>query len=170
MKQTKAWADKWLVKLKDDLRAQKADIPVIVSSALPKEMKSPIQQIEGVWVCTYDLSVTLATLLRKDLLDIGYQKAISMHKTEKSDLLYDFITSREFAQQVEVLVEVHQEMQEQVIRERVAFEKSWKAREEQLRRFITSAAKIYGGVQGIAGASMPQVKGLEFPDLLEDGK
>lgn len=169
LKRTKTWTDKWLVKLKDDLRAEKANIPVIVTSALPKEMKSLMELFDGVWVCTYELAIPLAFLLRKNLLDVSYQKAISVRKTEKADLLYDFITGHEFAQQVEALVEVYKEMQDQVLRERVAFEKSWKAREEQLKRFINSAANIYGGVQGLVGSAMPQIKGMELQEL-EDGK
>lgn len=169
VKRTKAWSDKWLVKLKDDLRAKKADIPVIVTTTLPKEMKSPIGLFERVWVCTYDLAIPLAILLRKDLLDIGYQKAISMQKGEKADLLYEYVTGHEFIQQVEALVEVYRELQDQIIKERISFEKSWKAREGQIRRLVISTANIYGGVQGLIGSAMPQVRGLELQGI-GDGK
>jgi len=48
-KRTKNWSDGWLVKLRDDHRAAKADIAMIVSSALPKGVES-FDLIDGVWV------------------------------------------------------------------------------------------------------------------------
>ena len=36
-KRTRAWSDTWIPKLKDDMRAAKADVAVIVSEVLPKE-------------------------------------------------------------------------------------------------------------------------------------
>ena len=55
-------------------------------------------------------------------------------------------------------------MQTQIQRERAAFEKLWKEREAQAERILISTAGIYGSIQGVAGQSLPSVKGL---DLLE---
>jgi hypothetical protein len=164
-KRTKAWTDEWLTKLKDDLRAEKANIPVIVSTSLPKELKSLMGLIDGVWVTTYELFIPMATLLRKNLLDIGFQKAVSAHRGDKADLLYEYITGHEFRQQVEALAEVYHEMQEEISKERVAFEKIWKTREGQVKRLSLATANVYGSMQGLVGSSMPQVKGLDLPQL-----
>lgn len=164
-KQTKTWVDEWLTKLKDDLRSEQSDVPVIVSTALPKEAASGFGVKDGVWVVSYSLVIPLAFVLRKNLLDVGYQKAISTNQGRKADLLYDFITSVEFRQQVEALVEVYLEMQSQLDKERLAFERIWKNRESQIKRLISSTVNIYGRAQGLVGSSMPQIKGL---DLLED--
>lgn len=48
-KRTKSWSDSWIQKLKDDQRAAKADIAVLVSEALPKGLNQ-FRQIKGVWV------------------------------------------------------------------------------------------------------------------------
>lgn len=164
-KRTKTWTDEWLLKLKDDLRAEKSDIPVIVSVALPKEAENGFGVKEGVWVVNPNLIIPLAVMLRKNLLDVGYQKAISTNQGRKADLLYEFITGTEFRQQVEALVEVFQEMQDQLNKEKVAFEKTWKSREGQIKRLISSTVNIYGGAQGLAGSSMPQIKGLELLEI-----
>jgi hypothetical protein len=37
-KRTKNWSDGWLVKLREDQRAAKAELAVIVSQSLPKEV------------------------------------------------------------------------------------------------------------------------------------
>ena len=161
-KRTKAWTDEWLTKLKDDLRAEKSDIPVIVSTTLPKEAESGFGVKDGVWIVNYNLIIPLAVILRKSLLDVGYQKAISTNQGRKADLLYEFITGTEFRQQVEALVEVFSEMQDQLNKEKVAFEKIWKNREGQIKRLVSSTVNIYGGAQGLVGSSMPQIKGLEL--------
>ncbi len=166
-KRTKAWSDEWIAKLKDDVRATGANIPVIVSSVLPKEAVNGIGFINGVWICTFQLALSIAMLLRKDLLDIAHQKASVAHKEGKADLLYEYVTGHEFQQHVEALAEVYQNMSLQIVREKAAFEKIWKAREAQIQRLFTSTAHIYGTVEGVVGSSLPPVKGL---DLLEEPK
>ncbi len=168
-KRTKVWSDEWIGKLKNDLRAEKANIPVIITLAMPKDIKEGFGLKDGVWVTTLQLILPLALLLRKNLLDVMYQKVVAANKGEKSDQLYAYITSHEFTQQVEALVEVYKEMQEQVTRERIVFEKNWKQREAQVRRLFISTAGVYGSMQGIIGSSMPQVKGFELMEL-EEGK
>lgn len=169
-KRTKAWTDEWLGKLKDDLRSEKADLAVIISTSLPKEAEKGLGIKENVWVVSYDLFIPLAIALRKNLLDVSYQKAISLNRGRKADLLYEFITGNEFRQQVEALVEVYQEMKEQLDKERVAFERIWKTRDSQIKRLITSTINIYYGASGLVGSSMPQIKGLELLSLETENK
>lgn len=164
-KRTKAWSDGWITKLKEDLRAEKANIPIIVSIICPIEAESGMGIKDGVWVVKYPLAVALATLIRKDLLDVGYEKAISVKRGEKADLLYEYVTGHEFRQQVESLAEVYNDMQLQLRKEKVAFESIWKKREIQINKLMLSTANIYGSMQGLVGSSMPQVKGLDTLEL-----
>ncbi len=170
LKRTKAWSSSWLSKLKTDLRSEKANIPVIITQTLPDEIKNGLGVIDGVWIVNFELILPLAILLRKNLLDIAYQKAVSLHKGDKAEMLYEYITGHEFRQQVEALVEVYQEMNIQIQKERISFEKSWKAREMQIRKLITSTANVYGSMQGLVGSSMPQVKGLDLFELTSGEK
>lgn len=165
-KRTKVWTDEWASKLKEDLRSEKADIPVIVTTALPKGMSSGLGQYDGVWVVKYELALILAELLRKNILDVARQKAASLQKADKASLIYDYVMGHEFRQQIESLAETYNEMHIQIQKERAAFEKIWKAREAQTKRLMLSTANIYGSMQGLVGASMPQIKGI---DLLEEG-
>src|SRR3989344_3544365 len=68
-KRTKAWSDKWIADLKQNYRNDKADIPAIISEALPDEIKNGIGNKDGVWVALPKLLLPLAMLLRKPLLD-----------------------------------------------------------------------------------------------------
>jgi hypothetical protein len=163
-KRTKAWSDGWINKLKEDMRNDKAHIPAIVSEVLPDEIITGLGLKDGVWVTSPRLVVPLAMLLRKTLLDAARQKMIAQNQQTKAEELYGYVTSHEFAQQVEAMVEMYKEMAEQITRERTAFEKNWKQREAQVNRLLTGVAGIYGSMQGIAGPALPTIKNLELTD------
>lgn len=163
-KRTKAWSDGWVDKLKEDLRNDKANIPAIISETLPEELKSGIGLRDGVWVARHALTIPLAMLLRKALLDSARQKMIAQNQQSKAEELYGYITSHEFANQVEAMVSTYKDMQEQITRERTSFEKSWKQREAQVTRLLSGVAGIYGSMQGIAGPSLPTINQLELTD------
>jgi hypothetical protein len=165
-KRAKAWSDSWITKLKSDLRAEGANIPVIITNIMPKDIPGGMGQRDGVIVVGFNLYLPLAYLLRKNLLDVGFQIAKTIHSGEKKDYLFEFITSHEFLQQVEAMVEVYREMKSQVRKEREAYERIWKMRESQADRLMSSTINIVGGIQGKIGQAALQVKGL---DLLESG-
>ncbi|OGD81384.1 hypothetical protein A2572_01115 [Candidatus Collierbacteria bacterium RIFOXYD1_FULL_40_9] len=163
-KRTKAWVDDWATKLKDDLRSSKANIPVIITTVLPKSIKSGFGFFDGVWVAEPKLFLPLAEILRKNLIDVAREKHNSQDKGTKAEMVYGYLTSDVFIQQVQNILEVHQNMFTQIQKERVAFEKIWKEREAQAQRIISSTASIYGSVQGLAGQSLPNLPLLTLPE------
>ncbi len=169
-KRTKAWSDDWLVKLKDDLRSTKANIPVIVSSILPEQAASGIGLVDGVWVTNYTLYPVIAEMLRQKLIEVAREKYVSQNKSSKAEVLYNYIVSHEFSQQVEAIVEVYQDMQSQIAKERAAFEKLWKTREAQVNRLVGSTANIIGSLRGHVGSTLPTIKGMDLPGLEEGGE
>jgi hypothetical protein len=136
-KRAKAWKDDWVEKLKKDLLAEKANIPVIVSAVLLKEADNDIWYKDGVWISNFKLVIPLAQLLRKNLLDVGYQKAVTEHSGERVDHLYKYITSREFRQQVEAMVEVYVNMKGRITKERVTYEKIGSQEKSKLTSYLT---------------------------------
>src|SRR3989344_4653435 len=168
-KRTKAWSAEWVTKLKDDLRSEKANVAVIVSTVLPEEAATGIGLVDGVWVVSYALYLVLAELLRQKLIDVAREKYVSQNKSSKAEVLYNYIVSHEFGQQVEAIVEVYQDMQSQIARERAAFEKLWKTRQAQVNRLVGSTANIIGSLRGSVGSTLPSIKGLDLPGLEEGG-
>lgn len=166
-KRTKAWDKDWIRILKDNLRAEKANIPIIVSSILPDEAKDGMGFKDGVWICGYQLILPLADLIRQRLIEIAREKYISQNKGGKAEAVYEYVTSHEFIQQVEAIAEVYQDMLSQVLRERAAFEKIWKTREAQVEKLFKSTAGILGSLRGQIGSTLPQIKGLDLPELTE---
>ena len=169
-KRTKNWTEGWVQKLKDDLRATKANIPVIISEVLPLPNTTGIVLHNGIYVAKPQFAIILASLLRKNLIDVGREKAIAKHRDTSADALYSFVTSHEFVQQIEAMVEVYQSQLAQINKERVAYEKFWSEREKQSQKLLISTANIIGSMQGqIGSGSMPKIKGLEI-DLLGSGE
>jgi hypothetical protein len=169
IKRTKNWTDGWIPKLKEDVRAERANVPIIITEVMPKQIAEDMGNLEGVWICKPQLAIVLATLLRKGLLDVGLQKALAENRGTKEEALYTFVTSHEFVQQIESMVETYREMTGQVSRERVAYEKFWAQREKQAQRLLLGTANIIGSMQGHIGqASMLKIKGLELLGSGED--
>lgn len=168
IKRTKNWVDGWIPKLKEDLRNEKANIAIIITEVMPKAIDEDIGQLNGTWICKPQMAVVLASLLRKSLLDAGLQKALAENRGSKAEALYNFVTSHEFVQQVEAMVETYQEMTSQITKERTYYAKFWAEREAQAQRLLLGTANIVGSMQGHVGqASMPRIKGL---DLLESAE
>lgn len=164
-KRTKNWTDGWVPKLKEDQRRSGADMAAIVSQVMPKETTEEMVNVDGVWVTKRPLLVPLSGLLREILINVAYQKTAQMHQGRKADLVYDYVTSTQFRQQVTAVIEAYHGMHEQIGRERAAYDKMWKAREAQLSRIITATANIYGSMQGRAGNNaLPEVEGLSLPE------
>jgi len=167
-KRTKQWSDGWISKLKHDVLSDKANIPAIISEIIPEEVKSGIGLLDGVWIAVPKLAIPLATLLRKSLLDVAKQKKIQENQQTKAEDLYGYVTSHDFQHQVESMIEIYQDMQREIQKERVAFERSWKQREQQVHRLLSGVAGIYGSMQGIAGQSLQTIKQLEFSGSEEE--
>lgn len=163
-KRTKNWSDGWLVKLREDQRTAKADISVIVSQALPKEVES-FDVIDGVWVTSPRAALPVATILRHTLLQVSLARQVTEGQQTKTELIYQYLTGPRFRQRVEAIVEAFSTMQEDLDKERKVIMKQWAKREEQIERVMGATVGMYGDLQGIAGKSLQEIEGLELVAL-----
>ena len=134
-KRTKNFANDWIEKLKSDMRSQGADMAVIVTQALPKDM-SRFGEKEGVWICSFAEVKAIVDMLRDAVIKISSASKSQENKGDKMHLLYDYLTSREFAEQWQAIREGFMSMKLSIQRERDAMEKLWKAREKQLEKVL----------------------------------
>jgi len=160
-KHTKAWSDGWISKLKDDQREVKAEIAVIVTESLPKGINS-FTQLGGVWITNFMLAGSLAEILRTGLIQLSQAKLSAIGKNEKMEVLYNYLSGPEFRQKVEVIVGTFKSMKEDLDKEKRSITKIWAQREKQIERVIMNTAGMYGDMQGIIGASLPEIKMLEL--------
>lgn len=165
-KRAQNWDKTWIPKLKENARSSNADIPVIISTVLPRDMQEDFGIKEDVWICSVNLVVPLAIALRKCLLDVGYQKAIAVNRGSKAEMLYSLVTSNGFIQEFRTIIEVYKELHAQIQKEREAYEKLWKQREGQTKRLYSAVINIVGDIQEKIGESSLHIPEL---DLLGDG-
>jgi hypothetical protein len=161
-KRTKNWSQTWITKLKDDARAQGAELAILVSQVLPEGVTHPTH-LEGVWVCNFSTAQWIANTLRHGMLRAAAVLRAESGKGEKMEALYQFVTSPQFRLQVEGVLEAFVEMKRDVDNERRAMERLWKKREAQLTRVLNGISGQYGSLQGIVGsAALPEIKALEL--------
>lgn len=160
-KRTKAFTNEWIEKLKSDMRAQSADIAVIVTETMPKDMDN-FGMKDGVWICNYNEIKSLAFVLRDGLIKINNALVSQDNKGDKMQMLYNFLTGNEFKQQIEAIVEGFSALKEGIGKERIQMEKLWKEREKQLEKVLLNTSHFYGSVKGIAGNAIGDIKTLEL--------
>lgn len=163
-KRTKNWSDAWLVKLRGDQRAAKAEIAVIVSQILPKGVET-FELVEGVWVTHPRAALPVAMVLRQSLLELALARQTTEGQQTKTEMVYQYLTGPRFRQRVEAIVEAFSTMQEDLDKERKVIMKQWAKREEQIMRVMGATVGMYGDLQGIAGKSLQEIEGLELPSL-----
>jgi hypothetical protein len=163
-KRTRTWSDGWLPKLRQDQRSAKADIAVIVSTAMPKGVES-FDLVDGVYVVSPQCIVPVATLLRKALLELAIARQSSEGRETKAGLVYEYLIGPRFRQRVQAIVEAFTCMQDDLSAEKKALQKQWAKRETQLERLMNSTVGMYGDLQGIAGRSLEEIEGLSLLSL-----
>jgi hypothetical protein len=160
-KRTKNWSDGWLAKLREDQRSAKAEIAVIISQALPKDVET-FGFVEGVWVADPKVALPVALSLRQTLIEVATARQASEGQQTKMEMVYGYLIGARFRQRVQAIVEAFSSMKEDLDREKKAITRQWAKREEQIDRVMQATVGMYGDLQGIAGRSFQEIDGLDM--------
>ncbi len=161
-KRTKDFSDEWVEKLKADMRALGADVAVIVTKAMPKDMEDGFGEKQGIWICSFSDVKPLVHVLRELVMKVHSAAKSQENMGDKMSLLYKYLVSTEFAEQWRAIREGFMSMKISIQKERDQMEKLWKAREKQLEKVLLNAAHIRGSIEGISGMDVDL-------DLIGDG-
>ena len=165
-KNAKNWSESWIAKLKDDQRALRADIAVLVTACLPRGCNR-FTLIDGVLVTDFTCAAPLASVLRANLLQLTQARSAAANKGEKLELLYRYLSGVEFRQRLEAIVESFEQMRQDLDQERRATEKQWAKRLKQIERVTFNISGMYGDMQGLVPA-LPVIHRLELPGELAE--
>lgn len=149
-KNTKDFQKGWIEKLKKDQQQENANIAVILSIALPKEIES-FGQYDDVWITDYRSAIGLAKALRQGLIEVARQQLISAGQDSMKDIIYRYITGHEFVMHIKAVVGAYRQMQEDLESEKRAMNRIWKKREKQIVTVLDNVTGIYGSIEGIVG-------------------
>ena len=169
-KQTKAWQNAWLQKLKDDQQVVGAELAVLVTSTMPKDVREPIIREADVWIARFEAARGLAEALRSTLLEMHKLRLANAGRSEKMELLYNYICSPQFAQRVRTIVEGFDAMRKDLEAEKSAMTRIWAKREKQLQRMTTGMLNVVGDLQGIGEEAVGQLERIATLPVGDSGQ
>lgn len=149
-KRTKSFSADWIDKLKQDSIKINADIAVLVTQAMPKDMEQ-FGEKQGVYLCSFADVKSLVAVLRQAIIRVFDAKKSQENKGEKMVLLYDYLTGTEFLGQWNAMREGFQAFRNALQKERDDFEKNWKKKQKLLELIINNSLQISGSIEGISG-------------------
>ncbi|MFV8356851.1 DUF2130 domain-containing protein [Flavobacterium sp. XS1P32] len=160
-KRTKAFQPAWIEKFKNDIRAKKVNLGVLVTEVMPSGMDR-MGFKDGIWICTFEEFKGLSAVLRQSVVQVSQAVQSQENKGDKMEMLYDFLTSTEFRLQMEGITEGFTQMQTDLSSEKRAMQRIWSQREKQIDKVINNTVHMYGSIRGIAGNAVQTVKALEL--------
>jgi hypothetical protein len=161
-KNTKNWGNDWVSKLKDDQRLAKADVAVLVSDVVPKDVDS-FGFRDGVWIAKRRYVPALVLALRHTLSEVAQAKRAVASKNDSIEVLFNYMTGPEFRNRVEAIASSFIEMRDDLEKEKRTISRHWAKRAKQLDVIIVNTSGMYGDLQGL-GAPLKPIAVLEASD------
>ena len=155
------WTKSWIPKLKEDGRKNDATMIVLVCENPPAEIDN-FKVIEGVIVTSITYCLSIASVLRRNLMLIAQAKSASVNKDEKLEMLYEYIQRDAFRHRFEAFADGVKAMEEDLLTERRSMERIWKKRETELKRMQLNTSRMFGELQGVMDNKLPDIKTLEL--------
>jgi len=168
-KNTKAFNQNWIEKLKIDLQRENAEYAILVTLAMPKEIEH-FDQIDNIWISDYKSAFSLCAVLRNALAQIFQVRAKEGYRESLKDKVYDYITGVEFKRHLNRIHDAFNKMQEDLEKEKKAMQRHWKVRQKSIESIITSVVNIDGDITGylVLESGQPLLEGLGLEDLADN--
>jgi hypothetical protein len=167
LKNAKHWSSGWVEKLRSDQQAEKADVAIIVTAALPDGV-SRMAFVDGVWVCDFASAVALATALRQALVAIAQTRVVDANRSQALGEVYEYLCGQEFQHRITNTVTAALAMKEDLDAERRASDRSFAKRAKQIDILLRNSAGMYGELQAIVGGALQPVAALELPPASDE--
>lgn len=166
-KNTKAFSNEWVDKLRDDLAKAKADIAILVSKTMPDSIKI-FGEIKGILVVDLAYILPLIHVVRGNLIAMYKLRQSIDGGNKKMEYLYQYLLSPEFKSKIENIINAFSNLKGELDREKRAMTTIWARREKEIERVIASTASLYGDLQGATDDALPKIERLELPSASEE--
>lgn len=140
-----------------------ADILIIVSQALPKEINR-YGLYDNVWVTSFDFYKELTLVLRYALMKLHSLAATNQGRELKQTQLFNYFTSVEFKNTFESLLAGFQNLKQSHESEKIRTMRMWKEREGDFHKILANSISLHSSLRSIAGPAIPTIKMLESPE------
>jgi len=167
-KNTKDFQRPWIEKLKKDQQNSGADVAVIMSMALPKEIDR-FGMFEDIWVTDYKSAIGLCVALRQGLIKAQRERIVTAGRESVKDVIYNYITSNEFAMHVRAVVNSYEAMKADMDSEKRAMLRIWNKREKQINAVLDNVTQMYGSIEGLVGQkALPTIESMSLEAIAEE--
>lgn len=163
-KRTKTWDEKWIAKLREDTRSAKADVAILVTTVLPKDVNG-FGPKDGIYVSDFENALAVAKILRIKIIELCHAKMSMEGKNDKKEILWNYLTGSEFKGRVESIVEAFNLMKDGLNKEKQYFAKKWARDEKIIETVVNQTIGMHGDLQGLMGSSLPEIKSLEMDNF-----
>jgi hypothetical protein len=164
-KRTENFNKEWIEKFKTDMRSVNANIGVLVTKTMPKDMER-MGLINDIYVCTFEEFKGLSAVFRETVIQISNLVEAQKDKGEKKEMLYDFVTSQSFTSRLNELTETYNQMQDDLRREKNTLQRLWAQREKQIEKLLLHTNESLGSIEGIIGSIIESEVALESPKVV----
>ena len=164
-KRTRNWSDGWLAKLRGDQRAAGAEMAVLATQTLPRDV-TLFDQVDGIWVSSLGCTLPVAVALRQALIELSRARRAGEGEQTKAQQVYAYLTGPQFRHRVETIAEKFTDMRADLDQERKFMERLWAKREKQLELVLKASEGINGDLQAIAGRTLDAINELHSQLML----
>ena len=170
-KNTKDFQKGWIEKLKKDQQDKKADIAVIMTVTLPKEIDN-FGRCEDIWITDYKSATGLANALRQTLVSVTRERGRIKHQDGMKDVIYDYVTGKEFTMRVRQIAAAYIEMQKDIETEKRSMNRILTKREKQITLVLENLSGMRGEIEGIVGGQkvLPEIDTLSLDSITEENE
>lgn len=165
-KRARHWSNGWITKLKKDQVTAKADVAVLVCSALPPNARH-MEMYDGVWVTEFACVPAIASALRDGLIGVAQARSVDSNRNDALSAIYEYLSSNEFNRRIRTAVQTFIDMKADLDSERRALERIWSKRERQIDTLALNASGVYGELEALMGTALPAVEMLELAPPVE---
>lgn len=147
IKNTRSYDPKWLAKLKSAQQDADADVAILVSAVLPKDIHH-LGLCDQTWVCSPSAVAGVALLVRHALLRISTARSLADKKESRLAALHTYLASTQFRLSCESMVSLVQELERQLETEQRAMTRAWHRRRQVTLEISQGIVGLLGSLEG----------------------
>lgn len=158
-KQAHQWSKDWLTKLREDMRIDKDDLGVLVTTASPGGRASVC---DGVVIVQPDGLDFIGEVLRSQIVAIAQSRSLAELGDEPKDRVWEYVAAGRLWKRLQGIAEPMIAEWNCIQKDEEAEDRRNSRRKENLRRQARHVAGLCGDFHAI-GAELPEVSLLELP-------
>lgn len=156
LKNVKSWLNAFLEQAKRYRTVHNTPHVVVVSTALPGKAKN-LTMKDGVLVVTPDYAILVARLIRDGIIAMAKAKLSGEQKEAKVAQLYSYLTSDDYRQRAEGVVEGVRKLKELQSQEQESHRRTWQKQEQQHKKIDADIGEVRLKVEAIIESEVPSV-------------